>query len=68
MMAEEIENGELVMTSSEHDKSAKEIDGCFVKCGDFLARCSTTRHILSSLKSGVTRIAVWEGEKDLTRT
>ncbi|KAL3634082.1 hypothetical protein CASFOL_021142 [Castilleja foliolosa] len=66
MMAEEIENGgytlgavpktyikskEFVMTSSEHDKISKQIDGCFVKCGDFLTRCSTIRHILSSLKS-----------------
>ncbi|KAL3628167.1 hypothetical protein CASFOL_027213 [Castilleja foliolosa] len=50
MMADEIENGEIVMTSSEHDKSTKQIDGCFVKCGDFFTRCSTIRHILSSLK------------------
>ncbi|KAL3634074.1 hypothetical protein CASFOL_021128 [Castilleja foliolosa] len=54
MMAEEVENGEFVITSSKHDKSAKQIDGCFVKCGDFLARCSTIRHILPSLKSDVT--------------
>ncbi|KAL3634086.1 hypothetical protein CASFOL_021140 [Castilleja foliolosa] len=53
MMVEEIENGEFVMTSSEHDKSAKQIDGCFVKYG--VARCSTIRPILSSLKSAMWR-------------
>ncbi|KAL3627317.1 hypothetical protein CASFOL_028680 [Castilleja foliolosa] len=42
--------GELVITSSEHYKSAKHIDGRFVKCGYFVAR-SNKQHILSSLKS-----------------
>ncbi|KAL3634073.1 hypothetical protein CASFOL_021127 [Castilleja foliolosa] len=59
-MAEEIENGgytlgavsktyiksrEFVMTSSEHDKIAKQIDGCFVKCGDFFARYDPFSHL-----------------------
>ncbi|KAL3627357.1 hypothetical protein CASFOL_028720 [Castilleja foliolosa] len=36
---------DLVITSSEHDKSAKHIDGRFAKCGDFIKQ-----PILSSLK------------------
>ncbi|KAL3627353.1 hypothetical protein CASFOL_028716 [Castilleja foliolosa] len=38
---------ELVFTSSEHDKSAKCIDGRFAKCSEFLDK----QPILSSLKS-----------------